>query len=39
MKEKKLLNSFKYAFAGIKSAFKSERNMKILLEKVAKEDE
>lgn len=29
MKNKKLINSFKYAFAGIKSAFKSERNMKI----------
>lgn len=29
MKEKKLLNSFKYAFTGIKSAFQSERNMKI----------
>ena len=29
MKEKKLINSFKYALTGIKSAFKSERNMKI----------
>lgn len=29
MKNKKLINSFKHAFAGIKSAFKSERNMKI----------
>ena len=29
MKAKKLLNSFKYAFTGIESAFKSERNMKI----------
>ena len=29
MKNKKLINSFKYAFEGIKSAFKSERNMKI----------
>lgn len=26
---KKLLNSFKYAFVGINSAFKTERNMKI----------
>lgn len=29
MKIKKLLYSFKYAFTGIKSAFQSERNMKI----------
>lgn len=29
MKNKKLLNSFKYAFEGVISAFKSERNMKI----------
>ena len=29
MKNKKLINSLKYAFTGIKSAFKSERNMKI----------
>ncbi len=29
MKNKKLINSFKYAFSGIKSAFLSERNMKI----------
>ncbi len=29
MKNKKLLNSFKYAFKGIFSSFKSERNMKI----------
>ncbi len=29
MKSKKLLNSFIYAFQGIFSAFKSERNMKI----------
>ena len=29
MKNKKLINSFKYAFAGIISAFKTERNMKI----------
>lgn len=29
MKNKKLINSFKYAFSGIKSAFKTERNMKI----------
>ena len=29
MKKKSLLNSFKYAFAGIFSAFKTERNMKI----------
>ena len=27
--EKKIVNSFKYAIQGIKSAFKSERNMKI----------
>lgn len=31
MKNKKLINSFKYAFIGIGSAFKSERNMKIHL--------
>lgn len=29
MKNKKLINSFKYAFSGIISAFKTERNMKI----------
>lgn len=29
MKNKKLINSFKYAFTGIISAFKSERNLKI----------
>lgn len=29
MKNKKLINSFKYAFTGIASAFKTERNMKI----------
>lgn len=29
MKNKKLVNSFKYAFNGIYSAFKTERNMKI----------
>ena len=29
MKNKKILNSFKYAFEGVISAFKSERNMKI----------
>ena len=29
MKNKKLINSFKYAFSGIFSAFKTERNMKI----------
>lgn len=29
MKNKKLINSFKYAFSGILSAYKSERNMKI----------
>lgn len=29
MKKKKIINSFKYAFVGIKSAFISERNMKI----------
>lgn len=29
MKNKKLINSFKYAFQGIGSAFNSERNMKI----------
>lgn len=29
MKNKKLINSFKYAFNGIFSAFKTERNMKI----------
>ena len=29
MKNKKLIYSFKYAFTGIKSAFKTERNMKI----------
>lgn len=29
MKNKKLLNSFKYAFTGIASALKTERNMKI----------
>ena len=29
MKTKKLINSFKYAFMGIKSAFKTEQNMKI----------
>ena len=29
MKNKKLINSFKYAFQGIGSAFISERNMKI----------
>ena len=29
MKTKKLINSFKYAFTGIKSAFKTEQNMKI----------
>ena len=28
---KKLINSFKYAFEGIKSAFKTEQNMKIHL--------
>lgn len=29
MQIKKLINSFKYAFQGIKSAFKTEHNMKI----------
>lgn len=29
MKKKKLINSFKYAFSGVISAFKTERNMKI----------
>ena len=29
MKNKKLINSFKYAFAGMWSAYKSERNIKI----------
>ena len=29
MKNKNLINSFKYAFAGLKSAFKTERNLKI----------
>lgn len=29
MQRKKLINSFKYAFNGIYSAFKTERNMKI----------
>ena len=29
MKNKKIINSFKYAFRGIFSAFKTERNMKI----------
>ena len=29
MKTKKLINSFKYAFSGIVTAFKSEKNMKI----------
>ena len=29
MKNKKLINSFKYAFIGIASAFWTERNMKI----------
>lgn len=29
MKNKKLINSFKYAFTGMWSAYKSERNMKI----------
>lgn len=29
MQIKKLINSFKYAFQGINSAFKTERNMKI----------
>jgi diacylglycerol kinase len=29
MKNKKLINSFKYAFIGIWSCYKSERNMKI----------
>lgn len=29
MKNKKLINSFKYAFSGITTAFKSEKNMKI----------
>ncbi len=29
MEVKKLINSFKYAFEGIASSFKSERNMKI----------
>lgn len=29
MKIKNMLNSFKYAFTGIKGAFQSERNMKI----------
>lgn len=29
MKNKKIINSFKYAFTGIKSAIKTERNMKI----------
>lgn len=29
MKNKKLINSFKYAFSGIISVFKTERNMKI----------
>lgn len=31
MKNKKLINSFKYAFSGIRSAFKTERNLKIHL--------
>lgn len=31
MKNKNLLSSFKYAFSGIWSAFRSERNMKIHL--------
>lgn len=29
MKSKKIINSFKYAFQGIISSFKAERNMKI----------
>ncbi len=29
MKDKKLINSFKYAFTGIFSALKTERNLKI----------
>lgn len=29
MKNKKIINSFKYAFVGIGSSFKTERNMKI----------
>ena len=29
MNTKKLINSFKYAFMGIKSAFRTEQNMKI----------
>ena len=29
MKNKKLINSFKFAFKGIGSSLKSERNMKI----------
>lgn len=29
MKNKKLIDSFKYAFSGIATAFKSEKNMKI----------
>ena len=29
MKNKRLVNSFKYAFEGVKSAFKTERNLKI----------
>lgn len=29
MKNKKIINSFKYAFEGIITAFKAERNMKI----------
>ena len=29
MKSKNILNSFKYAFNGIKTALKTERNMKI----------
>ncbi len=29
MKSKNIINSFKYAFAGIKSAFRTERNLKI----------
>ena len=31
MKNKKVINSFKYAFEGIFSCFKTERNMKIHL--------
>ena len=31
MKKKKILNSFKYAFQGIFTAIKTERNMKIHL--------